>query len=135
MTKLDKIQDARIAFNGSLPLGNRWEALQRLRQEVLFKLQKLEELSIRYSDMSEGFQQKALKKFKEMLMIRFMEKYSPEIKSKAFSKKMMIDFDKLEKMEKLGCYHFIGIKVIKEDCGMCNRRCSVKGDIDEQEED
>lgn len=127
--------DAKITFDSSLPLANRYEALQKLRQEVLFKLQKLEEISYRYEEMSKSFQQDALKAFKEMLQIKFMEKWSKEISKKLFNKKMMIEFDKLQKIDKLGCYHFIGIKVIKEDCNLCDRRCSVKGDgaVDEDE--
>jgi len=57
-----------------------------------------------------------------------MEKYKEEIKSKRFTSKMIADFNRVEAMEEMGCYHFKGITIIKEDCNFCSRKCRMKGD-------
>lgn len=124
---------AKVAFSEDQPLDLRWNAICKVREEVLFKLKKLEELSWRYEEISKSIQKKSLKKFKEMLQIRFMTKYAEDIKAKRYIPAMIRDFEKLEKMEVMGCYTFKGIKVIKEDCDLCHRRCTVKGNALEEE--
>ena len=118
---------AKIAFNEEETLEHRWQALQQVRSDVLFRLRKLEQLSFQYDQISKSLQQKALQNFKEMLQIRFMEKHKDVIASKKYTPEMLKDFEILEQIEKKGCYHFKGVLVIKEDCNLCSRHCKVKG--------
>jgi len=113
------------AFDERAPLQEQWDSLNKILSEAMFKKTKLEFLIEQYTQKKKRLQLKVLEDFKQKLKMDFMEKYKDNIKNGKFSKEMLLDFTKLEEAEKHGCYHLNGIKVWKDDCNICNRRCKV----------
>ena len=126
MNKEESKSQAKIAFDENESLAKRYHALQIVHRDVLFRLQKLQEMSDRLDETAKNIQKKALEQFKNRLQIEFMKKYKEEIKTKRFTPDVFKEFEKLQQMEKQGCYHFKGIEVYKEDCSLCRRHCRVK---------
>ena len=101
------------------PLSKKYRLVNLMQYEVKKKILKLQQIENSYRIIAKNFQEEALQAHKDNQIKILIAKYG-DIKRP--TKQMLDDFAKIEKREKMGCYHLSGVTVIQDDCNFCEKR-------------
>lgn len=117
-----------IVFNPNEPLEERFTGLTVLIEHTVMRIAKMQYGLKRLELFQKQFCEKALENYKRNKIAEFTEKWQ----GKDVCEEMANEMRMIQKPNH--CYRFAGIKIIEEDCNLCNnRRCEREEDENSQQ--
>jgi len=99
-----------------------YEALMILEKETDRRLKQLEIIRNFQRRQARELQDKALSDYKTTQKIQFMVCHKEDIANKNFTPEIVHGLEKLDKMDKYGCYHMKDLHVTQKNCEMCENK-------------
>ena len=102
-----------------ISLDEKFRLITLMQYEVGKKLVGLHNIENSYKVIASKIQNQALQRYKDRKKMELVRKYEG---TDDVTHQMIMDFEVIDRREKMGCYHLNGTTVSEDDCGFCEKR-------------